>query len=1168
MAEPGALEQIVAEIGKLLLPLRRALDSPAAFQGLVLKLGWEAAVIPKPLSDLAPDLEILFDRIQQLVGGGLSFDGRVALEGEGASVSVSAEDIAKTIEAIAGLVDGIDAIASAPDSAFPPALSADNFKSEFPEQLVSYLFTTYLREHHPAVGSALQALGVTRKRYVPPGGNRPDYVDVRFVFPDLPKIVSDPQLLLKNAFGWGTDDFDFGEFARQVDNLAGSLTLEGLREEVPRRVSAALEEGAVLEGDPVRKRLRFVFFERARDAGRLAAEVGLFPLPKAGSKKPGFALLPSFNGILALRMQLGPTIAVTISSDLDLTGGVGLLVRPDSGVEMIVGFEGTGAPTSAKGTGRVEVEFSPAEAAPTVILGSAEGTRLEYTSVSGTGGFTLVAGKDVEIFAEVELQDLAFVLDTSDSDGFISKVLSGLNTRLEFDLGVGLASSRGFYFRGTSHLEIQVPTHIDLGPVEVQGLTLAVKPSGDGLPIDIGTTFKAQLGPLAAVVENIGLRTDLSFPGSGGNLGPLDLSFGLKPPTGIGLSIDAGPVKGGGYLSIDVDRGEYAGALELRILDFLTVTAIGVITTKMPDGSKGFAFIAIIAVEFSPGVQLGFGFTLLGVGGLVGLNRSMNLEAMAQGARSGALDSILFPKDVVANAPRIISDLRAFFPPVEGIFLVGPMAKLGWGTPTLISLSLGIIIEIPGNIAIVGKLTVAIPDERLPLIIIQVAFMGAIEIDKKRGWFFAVLYESRVIYMPLDGGMGMLAAFGSEANFVLSVGGFHPAYNPPALPFPEISRIAINILNTPLARIRVEAYFAVTSNTVQFGARAELYFGIKIASIEGHLAFDALFQFSPFYFVITISASLSVKLFGIGLFSIRFRGSLEGTSPWHVEGTGSISLLFWDVDVDFSHTWGDKEDTSLPPIAVMPILAAEFEKVENWTAELANANQLLVSLRTIDAGAELVLHPAGSLKITQRAVPLGLTLDKVGSQRPSDANRFSIEAATTGVEKRGTVRESFAMAQFQDMDDSEKLSAADYQKEDAGLELSVTGNQTNTSFVTKRIARYEQIIIDSNFKRAVVRFATLIAGLFTHFLANNAVARADISAKSRDQKHLFDEKVKVNPDAYVVVSAADNTPIAGAPASFASRASAKEYMAAESARNPAFAANAHIVRPHEMKQAA
>ena len=422
--------------------------------------------------------------------------------------------------------------------------------------------------------------------------------------------------------------------------------------------------------------------------------------------------------------------------------------------------------------------------------------------------------------------------------------------------------------------------------------------------------------------------------------------------------------------------------------------------------------------------------------------------------------------------------------------------------------------------------------------------------------------------MTLDGGMGVLAAFGDDSNFVVSVGGFHPAYNPPPLPFTGIARIAINILNTPVARIRVDCYFAVTSTTVQFGAAAELYFGISIASIEGHLGFDALFQFSPFHFNITISASLSVKLFGVGFFSVSFRGTLEGTSPWHVEGTGSISLLFFDVDVDFSHTWGDKEETRLPPISVMPILKGEYEKVANWTAKLSNASSLLVSLRPIDASVELVLHPLGSLTITQRAVPLGITLDRFGNQRPDDANRFTIDVLASGVEKRATIRESFAVAQFRDLSDADKLNAPDYEKQDAGLEFSTTGNQVNSSFVSKRVARYEQIIIDNNYKRALFRFTTLIAGLFSHFLGNNAVARASISTKSKDLKHLLDDKIAVKQAGFVVVSTLDNSPIEGVQMNFDSHLEASEFMAAQARANPRFSTEAHIVRPHEMRQAA
>src|SRR5262249_22751007 len=157
-------------------------------------------------------------------------------------------------------------------------------------------------------------------------------------------------------------------------------------------------------------------------------------------------------------------------------------------------------------------------------------------------------------------------------------------------------------------------------------------------------------------------------------------------PSGVGLSINAGLVAGGGFLSFDPVRGEYAGALELEFADFLAVKAIGLISTRMPDGSPGFSLLVVLTAEFgSTSLQLGEGFTLLAVGGILGLNRSMNLQALVEGVRTGAIESVMFPKDVVANAPRILSDLRAFFPAEEGKFLIGPMAKIGWGTPTLIS---------------------------------------------------------------------------------------------------------------------------------------------------------------------------------------------------------------------------------------------------------------------------------------------------------------------------------------------------------------------------------------------------------------------------------------------------------------------------------------------------
>ena len=103
------------------------------------------------------------------------------------------------------------------------------------------------------------------------------------------------------------------------------------------------------------------------------------------------------------------------------------------------------------------------------------------------------------------------------------------------------------------------------------------------------------------------------------------------------------------------------------------------------------------------------------------------------------------------------------------------------------------------------------------------------------------------------------------------MGGFHPAFNPPPLPFPVPRRIHIDVLRTPLARITVENYFAVTANTVQFGARSEMFYGVDDFNIHGTFTFDALFQFSPFHFIIEITFSVEMEVFGAGAFSIHLK---------------------------------------------------------------------------------------------------------------------------------------------------------------------------------------------------------------------------------------------------------------------------------------------------------
>src|SRR5262249_18318869 len=143
---------------------------------------------------------------------------------------------------------------------------------------------------------------------------------------------------------------------------------------------------------------------------------------------------------------------------------------------------------------------------------------------------------------------------------FLGTILGGLKVENNFDLGVGFSMEEGVHFDGSSALEIQLASHVDLGPVSLDALTLSVGTKDGTFPVGIAADIKATLGVLEAVVNGIGFEMVFKLAdGNSGNLGPLDLSAGFKPPKGVGLSIDVAMVKGAGFLLFDTEREEYGG---------------------------------------------------------------------------------------------------------------------------------------------------------------------------------------------------------------------------------------------------------------------------------------------------------------------------------------------------------------------------------------------------------------------------------------------------------------------------------------------------------------------------------------------------------------------------------------------------------------------------------
>lgn len=1149
----GTLESVLMGLASLLDPLKDDLKE-GKVRVLLAQLGLELPATADGVSSFTNAAESTFTsagKLPELV--------------EDVVDGINAEDYSKigpllqgVLTAVNGIKDLADSIKTLNGATGVPVSVLNNFANNLPRRLFDYLAVRNL-EGAPVIPEVLEFFGIV-SRTLQNGGstdpNAPEFTEYGLHINNIGKFINSPTGQLSALYDWGDGGFDGSKLLPVLQSLLGKAG-------VP----------AVIDHNQIPPVLDVLAFE-------ISAKTDVNPK----------GLLIKFSKDVNINTSLpfteGDDWQIEGLAKGDIKAEADIIIQPDGNF--------TFNPPTAGVTGEYGLRFTAGKAdnSPFIIFGEADASRLEV------GKFILTASAGLNFDSNSSSASAAFKIlgeiqggklkvDVSQGDGFLAQILSGIKIDSDFDLGFGFDSDAGLFFTGSTTLDIQLPSHIDLGPIEIDALTISIGIGTDGgeleIPIGLSANIKAELGPIAASVEGIGIMGYLSFPDdkTNNNLGPVQFDLDFKPPKGVGLSVDAGVVKGGGYLFFDFEREEYAGALELVFSEWIALRAIGLITTRMPDGSKGFSMLIIITVEFGSGIQLGFGFTLLGVGGIIGVNRIVNIDPLKDGIRTGAIESVMFPQDIIANAPRIISDLRTFFPTLEDTFLIGPMVKIGWGTPNLMSVSMGVILEFPSvNITILGVIKVILPDEDADVLRLQVNFIGRLEPSNKLLWFYAELFDSRVLFITLEGGMGLFVHWGSPANFVVSVGGFHPRYSPPPLPFPAPPRLAVNILNESYARVRIEAYFAVTSNSVQFGAKVEIYFGVSAFNIDGHLAFDALFQFDPFFFSFGLSVSLSVKVFGIGLFSVGFSGLLEGPTPWHIEGKGSISLLFFSIDVPFEHTWGNKENTKLDPIEVFPLLEKELNALTNWEALLPASSNISVTLRQLgesDAD-QLVLHPVGKLHISQRKVPLNYKLDKVGNQKASDTNKMFVDAQIQGGDTLGVskVQEQFAIGQYTELDDSNRLSSPGFEPLDSGIEIAVEGDQIKTSKATKRIIRYESIIIDNNFKKFIRRrfyhyfrkgFSLLYDVLFGHFLGGSAVAQSVVSKQSKKRMQPFDSKIEIKPNEYSVAFNENNSSI-DSTLSFSSQAMANQFMNQQIQNDPSLAAQLHVIPNTETNFAA
>ena len=654
-------------------------------------------------------------------------------------------------------------------------------------------------------------------------------------------------------------------------------------------------------------------------------------------------------------------------------------------------------------------------------------------------------------------------IDTSKQDGFIKKVAPPINVGNTFRIGELDIPEKSPSFED-GMLQYPIQTNWVLGSVHITTLHILLgylekqsgKPSFNlGAAIDL----KASLSVLKIFIEEFGILLNIDDLN---NKPPFGFSF--KPPTGVALAVNTEGVVGSGFLKINTKSGEYRGGLVLSFKNLFTFRAIAIINTKLPGGQEGFSLFVMITGEFQP-VQLGFGFTLNGVGGLFGYNRTVEVDKLNEMVRSGQAALLLFPPPS-ADLPTIVNTAAEVYPVKVGNFVFGPMGKIGWGTPTIISAEIALIVEVPDpvRIGMLGVIRVVLPDPELPTIRLNMVFFGLLDFAKKEFSLQASLFESSILTMTLSGDFAMIIAWGQQPMFILSAGGFHPAFKeaPPRLA--SMRRLALTLIDEENLKIGATTYLAITSNTAQFGAHVGLWGKFGLFEVNGQFWFDVLFQFNPFRFQAEMGLVADIKWEGYSLAAVSIVGRLYGPGPWHVQGEATLKIWVFEEKLEIDHTWGE-EPPALAPVTVdvRQQLEGEVQKKENWQSTPVPGTALSgISVRDLSKDPNIVLMPNCLLTFRQKLVPLGIEIQKFGEALPKpEENKFDITIETGSK----PAYERFARANFFYLSDEDKLSYPSFEEFAGGATFEMDGSGLQKGTAVEDSYDYELKYLSSKEKK-------------------------------------------------------------------------------------------------------
>lgn len=427
---------------------------------------------------------------------------------------------------------------------------------------------------------------------------------------------------------------------------------------------------------------------------------------------------------------------------------------------------------------------------------------------------------------------------------------------------------------------------------------------------------------LDASLDFSGLKLELTGLGVGSPLKEVELVPHLD---GVSLSFSGGPVTlSGGLLRVPPDRlpkdvaFEYVGAVTIAVEPYLIG---GMASYAKVAGRSSFFLFAEVTGQFGGPPA----FFITGFMGGFGYNSALELPAQDQ--------IHLFPFIAGLDDPQVFGKEKP--EPLDVMnALAGGGGQKPWVTPAVGEMWIagGLRFRsfelVDGRVLLVARLgrqfsaalyglaTLSLPqgsaEEAYAYVELQLEAVfkpseGFIGID-------ASLTQNSYLLTRdchLTGGFAFWMWFASEdpaslelaGDFVVSVGGYHPAFDPPKW-YPKLARVGFNWPVSPEVTIKGGAYMALTPTAIMAGGNLEAVYQSGNLRAWFTAYANMMIRWKPFYFTASIGISVGASYrLALGALSMTLSIELGATLDLWGPPTGGIVRLHWYI-ISFSVPFG------------------------------------------------------------------------------------------------------------------------------------------------------------------------------------------------------------------------------------------------------------------------